>query len=110
MLRGSIISMIYNKTMVLAVTSIGESAPVTLMSADIERIAAGTRYIHDVWACIIEIPIALWLLWGELGVASIAPIVVALSMINPLYSLIPSDCSNFCSLLNVGRRHISIDT
>jgi hypothetical protein len=59
-------------------TNIEESAPVTLMSADIERISSGLRYIHDAWACVAEIPIALYLLWKQLGVASIAPIGVAL--------------------------------
>jgi ATP-binding cassette subfamily C (CFTR/MRP) protein 1 len=69
--------MIYSKTMVLPSTSIGDSAPVTLMSADVERIGAGLRYIHDAWACLVEIPIALYLLWQQLGVASLGPIIVA---------------------------------
>jgi ATP-binding cassette, subfamily C (CFTR/MRP), member 1 len=77
MLRGALVNMIYNKTMILPSTIIGDSSPVTLMSADIERIGAGMRYIYDVWASLIEIPIALWLLWGELGVASLGPIIVA---------------------------------
>jgi hypothetical protein len=65
-------------------TNIEESAPVTLMSADIERISSGLRYIHDAWACVAEIPIALYLLWKQLGVASIAPIGVAIGTQIPL--------------------------
>ncbi|KAH6677549.1 P-loop containing nucleoside triphosphate hydrolase protein [Halenospora varia] len=78
MLRGSLIEIIYSKTMVMEATAIEESAPVTLMSADIERIGTGGRFIHDGWACIAEIPLALYLLWRELGVASMAPLGVAI--------------------------------
>jgi ATP-binding cassette subfamily C (CFTR/MRP) protein 1 len=78
MMRANLVDMIYSKTLVMMATNIEESAPVTLMSADIERISSGLRYIHDAWACVAEIPIALYLLWKQLGVASIAPIGVAL--------------------------------
>ena len=57
-------------------SDIESTSPVTLMNADIERISSGLRYIHDFWACTAEIPIALYLLWRQLGIASIAPIVV----------------------------------
>jgi hypothetical protein len=66
--------------MVMRDVDIEDSSPVTLMTADIERIASGLRYLHDVWACIIEIPIALYLLWRQLGIASVAPIVVVVGM------------------------------
>ncbi|KAI9745821.1 MAG: hypothetical protein M1818_000502 [Claussenomyces sp. TS43310] len=78
MMRASLVDMIYSKTMVMLATNIEESAPVTLMSADIERVSSGLRYIHDAWACVVEIPIALWLLWNQLGVASVAQIGVAI--------------------------------
>ncbi|RAK71485.1 P-loop containing nucleoside triphosphate hydrolase protein [Aspergillus fijiensis CBS 313.89] len=76
MMRASMIDMMFGHIMVMRDSEIESSAPVTLMNADIERISSGLRYIHDVWACIVEIPIALWLLWQQLGIASIAPIVV----------------------------------
>ncbi|RDL30478.1 Uncharacterized protein BP5553_10356 [Venustampulla echinocandica] len=78
MLRGSLVELIYSKTMVLEATTIEESAPVTLMSADIERISTGLRFIHDSWASFVQIPLALYLLWRELGVASMAPLGVAI--------------------------------
>ncbi|PGH20053.1 hypothetical protein AJ80_03703 [Polytolypa hystricis UAMH7299] len=78
MIRASLIDMIYEKTTVMLANDIAESAPLTLMSADIERIAQGLRYIHDFWACVVEIPIALFLLWNQLSIASLAPIGVAL--------------------------------
>lgn len=75
-MRASMIDMIFRHITVMRDSDIESSAPVTLMNADIERISSGFRYIHDCWACIVEIPIALYLLWGQLGIAGIAPIVV----------------------------------
>ncbi|KAI9826794.1 MAG: hypothetical protein M1819_007265 [Sarea resinae] len=77
MLRGALVSMIYQKTMHLSIGALEDSAPITLMSADIERIGTGLRYMHDTWASVIEIALALWLLWRQLEIASIAPIIVS---------------------------------
>ncbi|KAI2791871.1 ABC transporter atnG [Penicillium oxalicum] len=78
MMRASLVDMIFRHMTIMRESDIDSNAPVTLMNADIERIASGLRYIHDVWACIVEIPIALYLLWRQLGIASIAPIVVVI--------------------------------
>ncbi|KAJ6134374.1 ABC transporter integral membrane type 1 [Penicillium sp. IBT 18751x] len=78
MMRASMIDMMFRHITVMQDSDIESNAPVTLMNADIERISSGLRYIHDVWACIVEIPIALWLLWRQLGIAGIAPIVVVI--------------------------------
>lgn len=80
MIRASLVDMLYSHVMVMRDIDVETSAPVTLMSADMERISGGLHYIHDAWACIVEIPIALYLLWRQLGVASIAPIIVVFSM------------------------------
>ncbi|KAE8368379.1 hypothetical protein BDV27DRAFT_168126 [Aspergillus caelatus] len=76
MIRADLVDMLYSHVMVMRDIDVETSAPVTLMSADMERISGGLHYIHDAWACIVEIPIALYLLWRQLGVASIAPIIV----------------------------------
>ncbi|OQE74121.1 hypothetical protein PENNAL_c0084G03585 [Penicillium nalgiovense] len=76
MMRASMIDMMFRHVTVMRDSDIESSAPVTLMNADIERISSGFRYVHDAWACIVEIPIALYLLWRQLGIASVAPIVV----------------------------------
>ena len=79
MMRDSIVSMIYDKTIKLPSTGLDGNGPITLMSADIERLASGLRYMHDAWASTIEICIALYLLYKELGIAGIAPIVIAMA-------------------------------
>lgn len=78
MLRGSLVELIYRKTMAMEPIAIQESTPLTLMSADIERISTGFPLLHDFWASILQIPLALYLLWREVGVASMAPLGVAI--------------------------------
>jgi len=39
------------------------------MSADVERFAAGSRNMHECWACIIDVALGIWLLEQQLGVA-----------------------------------------
>jgi hypothetical protein len=46
------------------------------MSTDLERIRVGFRTIHDLWACLIEIGLSSWLLYGQLGAAFVVPIAV----------------------------------
>lgn len=72
------ISVIYRKTLQLKLTELKDSKPVTLMSTDVQRIAAGLEFVHDSWASLIEIPIALWLLYRQLGLGFLSPILVAL--------------------------------
>ncbi|THV45305.1 hypothetical protein BGAL_0505g00080 [Botrytis galanthina] len=50
-----------------------DSAALTLMSTDIERIKMGMRNLHEVWASIIQAAIAGWMLYTRLGLVFIAP-------------------------------------
>jgi ATP-binding cassette subfamily C (CFTR/MRP) protein 1 len=78
MIRGGLTCLIYNATLTLDANSIGESAAVTLMSTDIERIGAGLTTVDSLWASPIEAGIAIYLLQRELGLACVAPLITAL--------------------------------
>ncbi|CAG8957988.1 hypothetical protein HYFRA_00000331 [Hymenoscyphus fraxineus] len=78
MARGGLISLLYAKTVELSVTAIDPTAAVTLMSADIERIHTGWQTIHDIWANVIEIGLAIFLLYRQLGIACLIPVAVAI--------------------------------
>lgn len=77
-LRAFLIAAIYQKTNKVVHKSDGDLAAVTLMGADVERIYTGIRSVHEVWANAIQIPIALWLLYRQVGNAFIAPLVIVL--------------------------------
>ncbi|KAF7853664.1 hypothetical protein EAF04_010655 [Stromatinia cepivora] len=78
MLRGVLVSAIYRKTTANGISLLDNSAAVTLMSTDIERITTGFVVVHELWAGLIQVGITTWLLKTQLGVACVAPILVSL--------------------------------
>ncbi|KAH8898771.1 P-loop containing nucleoside triphosphate hydrolase protein [Thozetella sp. PMI_491] len=78
LLRAFLISAIYRKTGSIPHVGEGDSAAVTLMGADVERIYTGLRFLHEVWANMIQIALASWLLHQQLGLAFLAPLIVVL--------------------------------
>jgi ATP-binding cassette subfamily C (CFTR/MRP) protein 1 len=77
MYRGGLVSLVFKKTLELQSTSVNESAPVTLMSTDIETIVQAGASIHDIWASFIELPVAIYLLYRYVGVPSLFILVPA---------------------------------
>ncbi|KAH8701001.1 putative multidrug resistance-associated protein [Talaromyces proteolyticus] len=76
--RGSLISVIYAKTLDLSITALDESVAVTLMSSDTQSICNGFQMIHTFWAVPLEVGIALYLLARQLGLAWIMPAILTL--------------------------------
>lgn len=79
MARGSLISMLYSKTADLSITAADPASSMILMSADIERITTGWQTMHELWANVIEVGLAIYLLERQLGPACAVPIAVAIS-------------------------------
>lgn len=86
MIRGGLIYMIYSKMMDIKLGNITESAALTLMSTDVEQISRSLQYMNDIWANIIQVALATWLLERQLGIASMAPVV---SSFSSTYSWVP---------------------
>ncbi|KAL2191494.1 hypothetical protein L209DRAFT_673580 [Thermothelomyces heterothallicus CBS 203.75] len=76
MARGLLATAIYRKTTESRSTDSDDSAALTLMSADIERIIIGCLNLHEFWANTIEVALACWLLSRQIGPASVAPLIV----------------------------------
>ncbi|KAM0193807.1 hypothetical protein ACHAPI_007462 [Fusarium lateritium] len=76
MVRGLLFTAVYDKTISLHTAVANDSAALTLMNSDIERIKMGFMPIHEYWANTIEVILASWLLERQLGAAFAAPIVV----------------------------------
>lgn len=77
--RGHLMRAIYAKTLRIPSPPEGDSAALTLIGADVEQAMVGFEDAHEVWAGIVQLGIAIWLLQRELSWACSAPIVVALS-------------------------------
>ena len=78
MLRGGLVGLIFNKTLILQDGVYDESAAVTHMSTDIDRIATSMQSMNEVWSRLIEVAIGVWLLSIQLGAVSVIPILVVL--------------------------------
>lgn len=76
--RGCLSAAIYRKTVTAKLMAADDSAALTLMSTDIERIVVGGEHVHELWASALEVAIGLWLLEGQVGAAFVAPIVTIL--------------------------------
>lgn len=73
-LRGSLIGVIYKKTMGMSSTALSESEAVTLMNADVERITVGLRQSQELWASLYEIALAVFLLHKQISWAALTPL------------------------------------
>ena len=73
------VSLIYARTLKLQAGAYDESAALTLMSTDIDRITNTVENIFQVWARLVEVALGIWLLERQLGWVCVAPIVVVLS-------------------------------
>lgn len=85
MVRGGLISLISDVTLLLDATSSNDSAAVTLMSTDVDRIVAGLEYCDFIWASPIEIAVALYLLWREIGLSCLMPLGISLGSATAAY-------------------------
>lgn len=66
--------------MKISINALDNSAAVTLMSIDVERIQEGLQEFHEVWASIVQTCIATYILKTEVGLACLAPLVVVASV------------------------------
>ncbi|KAK7997070.1 hypothetical protein PG989_005110 [Apiospora arundinis] len=89
MLRGMLASAVYRKTIQSSVATTDESASVTLMSTDVEAIVRAARFVHDIWADILQVAIATWLLSIQIGPAAAAPIVVCIIALGLTFYMSP---------------------
>ena len=64
-IRGALVSLIFVK--MLSLSSYTDAAPVTLMSTDVDGIVFGMRFTHDIWACVVELAVGMFLLYREIG-------------------------------------------
>lgn len=77
MIRGALIGMIFRHSLQL-VASNDASDAINLMSTDIDRITQTLQWVLNVFPNIIQVGLALWILYVQLGLVFISPLVVAI--------------------------------
>ncbi|KAJ5524996.1 ABC transporter [Penicillium frequentans] len=78
MIRAGLVSMIHRRLMKSRTVDVKESEAVTLMEVDVDRIVRNLRNLHEVWACLMEIIIAIWLLEREMGAVCVVPALISI--------------------------------
>jgi ATP-binding cassette subfamily C (CFTR/MRP) protein 1 len=76
MARGCLAAAVYKKTTQARLDAADDSAAVTLMSTDVERIRVGFLTVHEFWANAIQGGVASYLLYRQIGPAFAASLVV----------------------------------
>lgn len=76
MVRGCLCAAVYRKTTEMKLTSADDSAALTLMSTDIDRVLHGAEAAHELWANTIEVSVGCWLLYNKVGAAFVSPLVI----------------------------------
>lgn len=71
--------MVYQHTTALWAVDVKDSAAVTLMGTDVERIVTSIKNVQELWASIPGVGIAIWLLARQVSYAAIVPLVICLS-------------------------------
>lgn len=82
MIRSILVTETFIKATQARIGTGDDSAALTLMSTDMERIELGFRPLHDIWASVIQVALASWMLYRQLGIVFVAPMgVVTVSFI-----------------------------
>ncbi|WPG98015.1 hypothetical protein R9X50_00079900 [Acrodontium crateriforme] len=75
--RGVLVTIIYRQTVDLNLTSVDESAAITLMSADVERICDFFELIHTPWSSIVDAAVGVYLLEQQVQLAALGPVLLS---------------------------------
>lgn len=76
MMRSILIDAVYRKTTSSQCSISNDSKALTLMGTDVENIRYGLLGLHQLWYVPLQVAVSCWLLYGQLGAAFAAPIVL----------------------------------
>ncbi|KAH6648221.1 putative multidrug resistance-associated protein [Truncatella angustata] len=77
--RAGLISLVYQQTVQARAIDLGDTTGLTLMGTDVDRIVLAFRSLHEVWASLLEMFLAIYLLERQLGVPCVMPGVLTLA-------------------------------
>ncbi|KAI0160796.1 hypothetical protein GGR57DRAFT_456312 [Xylariaceae sp. FL1272] len=72
-MRGCLVSALHSKTTEIDPAHYDMSAPVSLMSTDMERIIQGCKDLHEIWGNCAHVAVAIYLLYRDMLLAGGRP-------------------------------------
>jgi ATP-binding cassette subfamily C (CFTR/MRP) protein 1 len=97
--RGGMVTLIFARTLKMQAGFYDESAALTLMSTDLDRLTSSLQALNEIWARVIEISIGLWLLERQLGWVCVAPIFFVVGKLSDGTTLVFDSFENHAQLL-----------
>jgi ATP-binding cassette, subfamily C (CFTR/MRP), member 1 len=76
-IRGSLISIIYDKTLTLSPDGLSESAALAMVTTEVETVVLGFEDMHEVWANAVQLALAVWLLEQRIIWACVGPVIIS---------------------------------
>ncbi|KAK2008905.1 ABC transporter [Colletotrichum eremochloae] len=76
--RGALIAVIYQNMLSLRAETDNAQAAVSLMSTEVDRITQAGQWSLSIVPNLLQLGLALWILGGQLGGVSVAPVVIAI--------------------------------
>ena len=78
-MRGALVSLIYQKVTDAATRDAAAPSVVTLIETDVERICESWEFVvTDLWASVLQLGVAVYLLQRQIGAVCIAPVILTL--------------------------------
>ena len=102
-LRGALMEAIFRKSLVIQVESareMGAAKASNLMSVDVNSIVQTVRAIHQVWTAVLMTGIAMYIIYTQIGLSFIAPVVGAIvffAILPPLAKGVPGTRKRWAS-------------
>jgi ABC-type multidrug transport system fused ATPase/permease subunit len=79
MTRSILVTEIFDRATKARIGTGDDSAALTLMSTDMERIRVGFRNLNDLWTAPLEASLAAWMLYNRLGIIFLAAIGIVIA-------------------------------
>ncbi|KAH7305242.1 P-loop containing nucleoside triphosphate hydrolase protein [Stachybotrys elegans] len=80
MVRGSLISLIFKSTYYSSASQVHSTESLTLMTVDVDKVMFGFEDLHELWANVLQIAVAVYVLASQMSWASVAPVLVPICL------------------------------
>jgi hypothetical protein len=80
-MRGAIVPCVVAKTLQISLEKVNSAEALSHINTDIETIIPGITMLHEIWAGLIEVGIAIFLLYRQIGAACAISIAFSFAML-----------------------------
>ncbi|KAH8586615.1 putative multidrug resistance-associated protein [Bisporella sp. PMI_857] len=77
-IRNVVVTAIYETALEVDSTALGTGTTSTLINNDVDIIMTGLRSLHEIWASVVTLAVAMWLIYNTISWAFAAPLVTIL--------------------------------